>query len=308
MASQLLTPSPSPPAASPILTAPVLTVPTLPVSTPTLPAQINAATRKQHIELNRLIVDRLRLVLPPNAADPALLGIGLAAFAGIYFIFEDAWSELSDSAKTNDRCLSNTHGAEMQRWLATLRPEGLHRSWRLEADLQHISNRTGKHLRSVIPAQRKMLNRMGAEICAKPHVLLAYGWVMYMAIFSGGRWIRQQLTNAGIEFWLSEPDLIDSEKDAATLLDVPGFTFLSFDGEEDGEDIKALFKARLAEAEAILTQQERQEVVAAAKGLFDDCIALVGMLDREIRWRKMWTKLLVAVVCIVAVVALLLLR
>jgi len=87
---------------------------------------------------------------------------------------------------------------------------------------------------------------------------------MYMAIFSGGRWIRQQLADAGPDFELA---------------------FLSFDGDEDGEDLKRDFKAGLARAEEMLSPQERQEVVEEAQALFGRCIALVAVLDREVRWQ-----------------------
>ena len=98
-----------------------------------------------------------------------------------------------------------------------------------------------------------------------------------MAVFSGGRWVRRQLENAGPEFWLGES--VDERQEAGR--EPLGFSFLSFDGHEDGEDLKMHFKARLAEAEALLTAQEREEIVAAAQGLFEDCIALVHLLDRE---------------------------
>ena len=99
-----------------------------------------------------------------------------------------------------------------------------------------------------------------------------------MAVFSVGRWVRRQLENAGPEFWLGES--VDERQEGGR--EPLGFSFLSFDGHEDGEDLKMHFKARLAEAEALLTAQEREEIVAAAQGLFEDCIALVHLLDREI--------------------------
>ena len=290
MAAQLPTPSPSPP----------------PVATPALPAQINAATRKQHVVLNRLIISRLPLALPPRAKSPDLLGRGLAAFAQVFFTFEAAWDEIY-SKKKSQSCAYGPSDDQVREWLSALRPEGLRRSARLESDLKHISNRTGLRLGSASTAQKKMLERMRVETEARPHILVAYGWVMYMAIFSGGRWIREQLANAGNEFWTNEPSYLPLEKESMARFELPGFSFLSFDGDDDGEGIKALFKARLAEAEALLTEDERQDVLSAAQGLFEDCIDLVGMLDRAVWWRQMRTRIPVILLCVAATLFILLL-
>lgn len=111
----------------------------------------------------------------------------------------------------------------------------------------------------------------------RPHVLLAYSWVMYMATFSGGRWIRQQLGDAGADFWRIPLALRSQLKDKVT----PGVSFLCFDGDRDGEDIKIEFKARLAKADELLTPEEKEEVLDEAKTIFTNCIALVEALDKE---------------------------
>jgi hypothetical protein len=115
-----------------------------------------------------------------------------------------------------------------------------------------------------------------------------------MAIFSGGRWIRARFASVGPEFWLegrASPspspssssiarDDGGSTKTTTTTESLPGFTFFSFDGEQDGEDVKAEFKARLLEAETLLSEEERREVVEMARELFQRNILLVGELDR----------------------------
>lgn len=115
---------------------------------------------------------------------------------------------------------------------------------------------------------------------------------MYMALFSGGRWVRQLLLRAGPEFW-SGTDAALHGNTGEKLPEPPdkmsGFSFLAFDDGLDGASIKAEFKLRLAEAEALLDERERRDVVAAAKTLFQDCIALVGILDREIGADVVWT-------------------
>lgn len=91
------------------------------------------------------------------------------------------------------------------------------------------------------------------------------------------------------------------EKHGISFLDIPGFSFLSFDGDHDGEDIKALFKTRIAEADLLLMPEERQDVVQAAQGLFDDCIMLVGMLDRAVEQQRIKKKTPFVLICIVRV-------
>jgi heme oxygenase len=121
---------------------------------------------------------------------------------------------------------------------------------------------------------------MRARVRQKPHLLVAFAWVFYMAIFSGGRWIRGQLANTGPEFWIGRHAVGDESRDQLGKKEVPGFTFFSFEGEDDGEDVKAEFKARLLQAETLLSEQERQEVVEMAVELFRRSIELVGELDR----------------------------
>lgn len=291
MADHLPTPTPSPP----------------PDAThPSISAQINAVTRKQHTELNRLIIDRLPLALPPNASDPALLGQGLAAFAQIFFAFEESWQQIEDgSHPLNKYDPDRAHEYDVCSNLAFLRPNGLVRSPRLRRDLEHIAKRTKKNVRQGA-FEKKLAQQVRDTVNAKPHMLIAHAWVMYMAIFSGGRWIRQQFAGAGKEFWTGEPQTVPSEKNEKTeVQNLPGFSFLSFEGDQDGEDIKAEFKTRLAEAETMLTAEERQDVVQAAQELFEQCIGLVGELDRKVARQKVDLLALIALMLALLLVAML---
>ena len=243
---------------------------------PSISAEINAATRKQHTELNRFIISRLPLALPPTAKTPAVYSLGLSAFAQIFFAFEAAFTDLTTAEAARDQqpsaAASAYHAQELRKWLIRLRPEGLARSESLSQDLKHLQ---GPALSQDECAHIK--RQVVDQYLAKPHVLVAYTWVMYMAIFSGGRWIRQQLASAGPEFWAAPVPM--DEKTTS----LPGFSFLSFpSSDQDGEDIKAEYKTRLAEAERLLTPAERQDVVEAARLLFEQCIEIVHFLDREV--------------------------
>lgn len=71
-----------------------LTVPSTgssPGSPSTLPERINASSRSIHTQLNRLIIARLPLALPPCTTDPSSYISGLLHIAPIYITFESLW-------------------------------------------------------------------------------------------------------------------------------------------------------------------------------------------------------------------------
>lgn len=248
----------------------------------TLPAEINLATRKQHLELNRLLINRLPLALPPHQSSPHLLSKGLVPFATIFLLFEVEWELLIRYVQ--ERGFTDvSHDDHVKRWVANLQPDDLPRSPRLKRDLDHLRMTGNASMYKTPELGDEWVGEMRSYIRTKPHTLVAFAWVFYMATFSGGRWIRQQLANAGGEFWTKQdgtPRVAENEK--SPLLEMPGFSFLSFDGDQDGEDIKALFKARLAEAENLLTWQEKQDIIHVSQKLFQRCILLVHELDREV--------------------------
>ena len=131
--------------------------------------------------------------------------------------------------------------------------------------------------RSDGPKLFEFLEHLG-QICAvKPHVLIAYAWVMYMALFNGGRWIRAQLIAARESSW-DMPDfsrLSGGTDNGASL----GLEFWHFSGEQDGDDIKHEFKARLTDIESLLSVEQRQDIVEEAIEIFRRCALLVEELD-----------------------------
>jgi len=151
---------------------------------------------------------------------------------------------------------------------------------------------------------------------------VAYAWVLYMALFSGGRYLRASLRAAGglgKDFWDREPSPVrphiitrdirkihDSEVDFAEPSGIwsprisgrgraksrsdsdipritPGLLFFEFVGDEDGEDIKLEFKKRIADAELLLTQGEKDDIVAEAQHIFRFMLLMVGELDSTMR-------------------------
>nr|OQO26631.1 hypothetical protein B0A51_07905 [Rachicladosporium sp. CCFEE 5018] len=244
---------------------------------PSLSTEINTSTRVIHAELNKLITARIPLALPPHAKDTSLYALGLLVFAQIYIEIEEALDELAQEHPLERR----DHSRAVVRWLIGLRSHGLARESRLQYDLRSLG---AKHP----PARAQVaLGAISDNIddCLrhKPHVLIAYLRVMHMAIFSGGRHIRKELSRAGPGFWPSPKSF--ASMGSFSDLSRPGYTFLSFDGDDDGESIKAEFKTRLAEGDALLSVDERREIVEAADELFRLCVDIVTALDKEVRER-----------------------
>jgi heme oxygenase len=163
-------------------------------------------------------------------------------------------------------------------FLQTLRPRGLPRSERLKRDLEYL---LGLHPTDLEVLLAKYPGDKVAAFCThirksvheKPWTLVAYAWCFYMAVFSGGRWIRAGLLRAGDDFWPAR------NADDHTGLQERGLSFWHFLGPQDGEDIKAEFKIRLEAAEELFTPDERVDVIEEAKSIFTLCAELVDELD-----------------------------
>ncbi|CAD0025743.1 unnamed protein product [Aureobasidium pullulans] len=246
-----------------------------------LSTEINTATRSVHTRLNKLIVSRVPLALPPIAKSPELYAHGINTFGDIYLVFENCWRALIadvDKSQGDD----STHSAKLRRWLSQLVPPSLWRSDAIKKDVEYLETTTGVDLEGISNEQlRAFTEHIYRQTREKPHVLVAYAWIMYMAIFSGGRWIREQLTNAGPEFWGAHNQADKTDYWVHGTLR-PGFTLFCFSGTRDGEDIKADFKIRLEKAEELLTERERQDIIDEAQFIFEQCVAIVESLDSQL--------------------------
>jgi heme oxygenase len=164
--------------------------------------------------------------------------------------------------------------------LKALRPRGLVRSSRLKRDLEYL---LGVHPTDLEVLLAKYPGDKVANFCThirksvneKPWTLVSYAWCFYMAVFSGGRWIRSVLLKAPPGFW---PEQDGEEKSLAEC----GLSFWHFFGPHDGEDIKADFKTQLLAAEALFTPDERVDIIEEAKNIFRLCATLVDELDESI--------------------------
>ncbi|KAI1135690.1 heme oxygenase-like protein [Hypoxylon sp. FL0543] len=311
-----------------------------PRGSPNLPVgeAINIATRSVHTKLNKLIILRLPLTLPPKADDASNYVQGLLHIAPIYITFESLWRTILDSSETEDGHIRNTQQGcpepsdahstsnaadsksrpvvsnRIHAVLSSLYIEGLARSDALKRDLMALTGWSTAELTAQFderaaesPMLSSVLSHIKRSVTARPHVLLAYAWVLYMALFSGGRFIRASLehVDASSPFWMP----FEQESDAELKMpggfpssglkrrgsEMPGerpLGFLRFDTPADGEDLKQLFKARVlalttgggaaAEEEAgqpRVTAEEREDVVREAQRIFELMLRVVGELD-----------------------------
>jgi heme oxygenase len=207
--------------------------------------------------------------------------------------------------------------------LAHLRLPGLLRAGRLRADIRVLTGTPEHKIDEQLEAASQnghlaeFIAHTKQSVEANPHVLLAYAWVLYMALFSGGRYLRASLQGAGgsgDDFWNRDPSPVRpygvttpqnadaaqrriskseipspterssrsrsrnrSENEAPKM--VPGLQFFNFLGDEDGEDIKREFKKRMTEAEIMLTSREKEDIIDEAEEIFKFMVEMVFELD-----------------------------
>ena len=214
--------------------------------------------------LNRQILSLFPLALPPHSLTHSPYAEGIAFILPIYTTFE--------------ACLRRAIGQPGSSGPATPLHEiylpALERAHRLDFDLDllGVSARGGeekypRHLQSI-------LNHIESVTAEKPYLLLAYTWILYLAIFSGGRYLRAQLRRANAQAWD-----IGQDSDAS-------MQFWCFEGDQDGEDIKSEFKIRFGSASTLLTDRERKEVVDEAMEIMKRMIEVVTEIESAFRDQK----------------------
>lgn len=299
-------------------------------ATRSLSQSINIATRSVHTKLNKLIIFRMPLALPPQSDDGSNYVSGLLHIAPIYIAFESLWekiahaqlsqspspspeSRLSDP-QTCSACDAKDSATEIpdlstlpevleasqapavssriRNILSELALPDMRRTLALQDDLMSLTGWSSctlaKHLNDAAeaPVLSSFLHHIRHAVEARPHILLAYGWVLYMALFSGGRFIRASLEGAGPAFWAPRSDLshptsplTETERESSERSAGGPFQFFRFNTPSDGEDLKQTFKDRLVELETLLTDQEREEIVQEAQNIFDFMVKMVMELD-----------------------------
>lgn len=128
------------------------------------------------------------------------------------------------------------------------------------------------------PRLSEFVTHISAAVMSKPHVLLAYTWIFYMALFQGGRYIRSQLRSAEENnFWVR--DLNAKIADEAVSASIP-LSFWEFPAaSRDGEDLKKEFKARFQDVESCLSLAQKKEVLQEADEIMTHLLEVIREID-----------------------------
>lgn len=256
-----------------------------------------SATRPMHTKINKLITSRLPLAVPPKAPDSGPYACGLLHILPIYMTFERLWLDILDTPPGD---APGQISERVHTILKEVHLPQLFRSDRLRTDIKSMTGWTDDILDLQINGIKGtgelsvFVSHIKQVVHAKPHVLIAYSYNLFMALFAGGRFIRATLEKAGQEFWQIAPESIkptmqpcepDSviessleqmEDDDKNLLPL---RFWCFDSENDGEDLKQKYKAKLLQWESQLTAEEREDILQESVVILENIGLLVGQLD-----------------------------
>ncbi|KAL8999832.1 MAG: hypothetical protein Q9169_001372 [Polycauliona sp. 2 TL-2023] len=208
--------------------------------------EINAATRSHHTTLNQLIIQFLPFSLPPHTSDVYLYALGISHFLPIYSAFESSLRTYNGSKTTPSRTRNTLQALHLPR---------LERAEALRKDLHTLLPPRPHDAKNIHRPRLEAFERhIQLSLALKPHLLVSYTWIFYMALFSGGRYIRSKL-RAGFT-----PR--STSRSQRHLDEQAGLGFWNFPGDADGEDLRIDFKARIATFSKDLTEEERAEIIA----------------------------------------------
>ena len=253
---------------------------------------IRAATQHQHTSLNLAITRRLPLALPPYCHDRGVYARAMIHFAEVFFAFESTWPK------------SNQNSSDLERAVADLLPgQGVEKNIRRFACLQDDLMALGISAAELPPLthgkgtakEQLWIDHIKAM---EPHRYVAYAWIFYAAIFSGGRWVREQLVQAGgqtnsfwrvphaqaaagskLRFWFFDRRPVNDDSES--------ISFSRVEGQTDGNDLKEELKQRINHLDTLLTAKQRQDIIEEAQYIFDESMRVVVTLDRENASRHM---------------------
>jgi hypothetical protein len=211
----------------------------------------------------------------------AFYALGVSYYAEIYFGFEEAWKELENirSCATQPSHYPSDSACEKKigELSALLSMDELRRTGRLKADIEWLCSYHPviAHLVAEGMHARKIREEIQCWIMERRHTLLAYVWVLYSALFNGGQFIRRQIIRAGPKFW-----------GLTTIDDISSFPEpLSFWSVNDEPAFRDKFRSRVNEAGNLLTNKEKDDVIAESVWIILRCKEITEELDeRTINW------------------------
>ncbi|KAL7823937.1 heme oxygenase-like protein [Trichoderma gracile] len=305
-------------------------------TTKSLAADIVASTRSMHTRINKLITSRVPLALPPRSSDAGAYISGMLHFLPVYMAFEKLWLDMFSTPPVEDAPDGTLLDAEssdgyprvkeskdghievserIRTILVALYMPQLFRSDRLRGDIKSMTGWSDDVLDRQIHAIKgsgqlsAFTSHIKQAVRTKPHVLIAYSYNLFMALFAGGRYLRASFEKAGNEFWETvpgpiKPTMQPCEPRPGAAASVSPFSpleltgddgfgkhypqaascdeflqFWHFDSPEDGEDFKRDYKERLLTWEDSLTADEREDILQESAIILESIGHIVGQLD-----------------------------
>ena len=235
--------------------------------------------------MNRLILRLLPLALPPHASTPYVYALGISCFLPVYAAFECSLRAAVSSQPGRSALPFRLHHPKLER------------SLRLQYDLEYLlpsfeCSRISYQIQKIFGENRNQtlfphLQAFVAHIhdstTVKPHLLLAYTWIFYMALFSGGRYIHAKLSAAGPAFWAHIPTYSTNGpvKGKERGFELP-LGFWDVSNLVDDEDLRADYKSRIQEIEQSLTPDQRNDIVNEAVEIMERLLLVVGEAELHI--------------------------
>lgn len=236
----------------------------LPTDVGALANRINSNTQKEHNKIDKSVTIKFAVAL----RDAKIYRQGLQGF---YHIFKNVEilinRELAKEPKTKTgEILSNFWDEEK-----------IARTKRLEQDLLFFyDNNRSKFENPIRSEQIKFVEHIYEAYEQKPHILLAYCHVMYLALFAGGKILSSSLAKATGIF---------PQVDGKTTAEVSklGTNFFKFPV-EDEQALRIEYKRNyeLATRNA-LTEQEKLDIIEEAKEIYKRNYDFVGEIENHNR-------------------------
>ncbi|KAI5820467.1 hypothetical protein BZA77DRAFT_240007 [Pyronema omphalodes] len=211
-------------------------------------------SRDLHDRINIRVVKKFELGLN----DYRLYREGIISFYHVYEAFERIWKNL----------LSNPSDVPPHIYAAlqALSDPRLLRTPQIAADLEYYFSKEGGFdpKRAPDTLERKaVVEYIEKRLTDKPHLVLAYAHIYYMALFAGGKIL--------VRMMLAKKDFFPVHKPAGNYEEAKKFGTNMFlfpvdKGKEEG--LRNRFKDAMCEVEGALTEAEKTEIIQEARQIY----------------------------------------
>ncbi|KAF8534113.1 hypothetical protein BDD12DRAFT_757981 [Trichophaea hybrida] len=221
--------------------------------------------RDLHDSVNVLVVQRFMLGL----RDYRLYREGILSFYHVYAAFERTWANL----------LSNPTGIQPHIYTAlrALSDPRLSRAPGIALDLAYMYGAEGfdPECAPETTEVQACVVHIEKTLHEKPHLMVAYAHIYYMALFAGGKILLRQLFAAKDFFPINPPA---GSYDEAMAFGTNMFMFPSVE-KGKAESLRVKFKDAMETVEEAFSEEEKTEIIQEARAIFKWNERLVLELD-----------------------------